>query len=141
MFSPIATVAAIITRETAGTPQVLLVLRDHEPYRGYWSLPGGHIDRNETAEHAAMREVKEETNLDFTPSFVRYFDEIIPERDIHAVVIVFAGPGTGSLKPQPGEIADVAWFDFDAAQELPLAFYHNTILANYTRHQDGENRD
>ena len=141
MYSPITTVATIITREAAGTPQVLLVLRDHEPYKGYWSLPGGHIDRYETAAEAAIREVKEETNLDFTPTFVRYFDEIIPERDIHAVVIVFAGSGTGALKPQPGEIADITWFDFEAALDLPLAFYHNTLLADYVRQNSDNNID
>ena len=133
MFSPITTVATIITRTTAGTPQVLLVKRGYDPYHGYWSLPGGHIDRNETAEHAAVREVKEETNLDFTPTFVRYFDEIIPERNIHAVVIVFVGPGTGTVKPQPEEVTDISWFDLGTAQSLELAFYHNTILADYVR--------
>jgi 8-oxo-dGTP diphosphatase len=139
MFSPIATVATIITRPNAETPQVLLVKRGYDPYQGYWSLPGGHIDRDETAEHAAVREVKEETNLTFTPTFVRHFDEIIPERDIHAVVIVFAGPGVGEIIPQPEEIADIGWFDLDTAQSLELAFYHNSILADYARQKDGKN--
>lgn len=141
MYSPIATVATIITRETTGTPQVLLVLRGHEPYKGYWSLPGGHIDRYETAADAAIREVKEETNLDFTPTFVECFDEIIPEREIHAVVNVFTGPGEGKVIPQPGEIADIAWFDLAEAQSLELAFYHNTILADYAREKDGKNEN
>lgn len=31
---------------------------------GGWHLPGGHMNENETAEHAIVREFKEETNLD-----------------------------------------------------------------------------
>ena len=120
---------------------MLLVLRDHEPYKGYWSLPGGHIDRYETAADAAIREVKVETNLDFAPTFVEYFDEIIPEREIHAVVIVFEGPGKGDLTPQPGEIADIAWFDYKAAQSQTLAFQHNAILAEYVRRKADKNED
>jgi len=33
---------------------------------GEWENPGGHIEEGETAQEAAIREVKEETNLDIT---------------------------------------------------------------------------
>src|SRR5689334_9694358 len=42
---------------------VLLVLRDKEPAKDLWSLPGGAIEAGETAEDAARREVEEETGL------------------------------------------------------------------------------
>ncbi|MBI5061189.1 MAG: NUDIX domain-containing protein [Candidatus Aenigmarchaeota archaeon] len=31
---------------------------------GRWSLPKGHIEKGETAEQAALREIKEETGID-----------------------------------------------------------------------------
>ena len=34
---------------------------------GYYSLPAGHVDGNESARQAAIREAKEEVNIDLTP--------------------------------------------------------------------------
>ena len=43
--------------------QVLMVRRLTHPGIGLWSLPGGYVDRGEVLEHAAKREVFEETGL------------------------------------------------------------------------------
>lgn len=43
---------------------ILLIKRHREPYKTLWSLPGGKVNAYEHIEHAAVREVKEETNLD-----------------------------------------------------------------------------
>jgi len=42
---------------------ILLIQRNQEPNRGYWTLPGGFVESNETAEAAVVREVEEETGL------------------------------------------------------------------------------
>ncbi len=44
--------------------KVVLVRRAIDPGRGLWVFPGGFMDRYETVEEAAMRETKEEVNLD-----------------------------------------------------------------------------
>lgn len=44
--------------------KVLFGVRSIEPNSGKYSLPGGFIEVNETAEHAAIREVKEELGID-----------------------------------------------------------------------------
>jgi 8-oxo-dGTP diphosphatase len=42
---------------------VLLIQRGTKPLVGQWSLPGGRIEFGERAEAAALRELKEETNI------------------------------------------------------------------------------
>ena len=46
--------------------KVLLLKRRTEPFKGFWSLVGGHVEKNETPKEALRREFKEETNLDIT---------------------------------------------------------------------------
>ena len=43
---------------------VLLVRRGTPPKQGEWSIPGGRIEPGEPARAAALRELKEETNVD-----------------------------------------------------------------------------
>jgi len=56
---PRAGASAALFRDGA----VLLVERASAPLRHLWSLPGGVIEPGETAEAAAVREVREETGL------------------------------------------------------------------------------
>ena len=51
----------VMTRETE--PQVLLIQRGGEPFKGCWAFPGGFMDMDETAKQCAIRELKEETGL------------------------------------------------------------------------------
>jgi 8-oxo-dGTP diphosphatase len=133
---PEATVAAIAIR-TDDPQAILLTRRNVEPYKGQWCLPGGHIDRFETAQEAVIRELREETGLSFCPEFFFYFDEIIPERNIHAVVMAFAGEAQGVLAPSESEVTEIAWFSLGEARSLPLAFTHNEILDTYAAHTKG----
>ena len=128
---PIATVAAIVENDRG---EILLTRRNVEPFKGQWCLPGGHIDANETVETAVIREVGEETGLDFTAKFITYLDEIAPKHNWHAVVMVFAGKGTGEISKQASEVTDIRWFSLEEARSLPLAFVHNQILDEYTSH-------
>lgn len=43
--------------------KLLFVQRSVEPRKGFWTLPGGFIEMGETAEQAALRELREETAL------------------------------------------------------------------------------
>ncbi|MBP1738131.1 MAG: hydrolase, partial [Deltaproteobacteria bacterium] len=47
--------------------QILLFLRDdlpHIPYPNTWDVPGGHVEKGETAAQCIVREMKEEMGLE-----------------------------------------------------------------------------
>jgi 8-oxo-dGTP diphosphatase len=94
---PKVTVGAILTRRSGNDVHILLTKRNVEPFKGFWCIPGGHIEQNEDAVTAVKREVKEETNLDFTPRFLSYLDEIFLERNTHNVVLIFQGEASGMV--------------------------------------------
>ena len=127
---PKATVAAVITRQNLNKTQILLMLRAIEPFRGQWCFPGGHIDDNEPAIDAVVREIKEEVGLQFKAKFFDYFDEIILPC-FHAVVLVFDGAISGEVSSDPNEVTEARWFFVEQALKLPLAFQHNEILKSY----------
>lgn len=52
-------VAAIVIKEGK-----ILLMRRRKAGREYFAIPGGRIESGETSEKAALRELKEETNLD-----------------------------------------------------------------------------
>ena len=43
--------------------RVLLIKRANDPFKAKWALPGGFIGENEDLYDAALRELKEETNV------------------------------------------------------------------------------
>ena len=43
--------------------EVLLVRRERAPYKGYWDIPGGFLEAEESAKEGAKREAREETGL------------------------------------------------------------------------------
>ena len=42
----------------------ILIKRKNDPFKNHWALPGGFVEYGETVETAAIREAKEETNID-----------------------------------------------------------------------------
>lgn len=59
-----AAVAVILKFED----KILFTVRNVDPDKGKWDLPGGFIDPNENVQEAACREIKEELGLDLQPS-------------------------------------------------------------------------
>ena len=127
--TPALTVDIIIELEsTAADPEILLIQRKHTP--AGWAIPGGFVEYGETVERAAIREAKEETDLEVRLKRLLgvYSD---PARDPrgHTVSIVYVASGEGVPKAQDDAL-DVGLF---RRSSLPdeLAFDHVTILSDY----------
>jgi 8-oxo-dGTP diphosphatase len=76
---------------------IVLIERSNPPLG--LALPGGFVDYGEKVEDAVIREVKEETSLDFIniKQFKVYSDRFRDPR-FHTVSVVFTGKGRGKLK-------------------------------------------
>ncbi|GIW21417.1 MAG: hypothetical protein KatS3mg068_0424 [Candidatus Sericytochromatia bacterium] len=60
---PSLTVDIIVLSLINNFLNVLLIQRKNEPYKNKWALPGGFVNSKENIRHAAIRELKEETNI------------------------------------------------------------------------------
>ena len=139
---PKVTVGALLIRRVGDDIRLLLTKRNVEPFKGYWCIPGGHIEQNEDAVTAVIREVKEETNLDFVPRFLSYLDEIFPERNTHNVVLLFQGEASGEAKAEPAEVTDMEWFPVAVALKMDLAFRHHEAIQLFAdRQKRSEDKD
>ena len=107
--------------------KILMLLRNHEPFAGYWVLPGGHVEKDETVEQALFREIKEETGLNVEIlGLIGIFSD--PDRDPRGLVSV-----AYLVRPLEGDIninresSNWAWFYWD---EIPsnVGFDHMKII-------------
>ena len=70
----------------------LLAERNKENYKGYWIIPAGGVKFGETTSNAAIREVKEETNLDVEISKLIGYKEVINvPGNYHSIIFFYLG--------------------------------------------------
>jgi 8-oxo-dGTP pyrophosphatase MutT (NUDIX family) len=118
--------AAIISNK-----KILLVKRVKNTllFPEHWVFPGGRPEDGELPEETVVREVKEETNLDFLPSEV-FMIGTYTEREMYR----FLGSWNGSVKLQEEELSDFGWFTYYQALQLKLGFdYHTALDILYNR--------
>jgi ADP-ribose pyrophosphatase YjhB (NUDIX family) len=123
--NPVPTVDIIIELEP-GT--VILIKRKNPPFG--WAIPGGFVDYGEGLEEAAVREAKEETDLDV--ELIRQFHTYsAPERDPrhHTITTVYIAKANGI--PQARD--DALEIGIFSTSNLPeeMAFDHRRIIKDY----------
>ena len=112
--------------------RVLLIRRANDPFKGKWALPGGFIGEHEDLYDAALRELKEETNVSNV-----YLEQLYtvgrPDRDPRTRVITvayFALLSAEEVAQQEvhgaSDAGEARWWDIYSLPEL--AFDHQQIL-------------
>jgi ADP-ribose pyrophosphatase YjhB (NUDIX family) len=123
--------------------RILLVKHaSHKP----WTLPGGHVEENETFQEAFIREVREEldivvelvglvtiykeNNIESLPAPVRvqtieYTNEKGPQRKYEEFFLAHMVSGT--ITVQASEIASFAWQTLDQIQAMPDTDIYSSI--------------
>ena len=119
MSKPTLAASAAVFRDG----KVLIARRVQPP--GLWSLPGGRIEKGESPEQAAQREVYEETGVDCETVGFAGQREVIQHDESGAVrrkfiVLAFAARWVAG-EAQPGlEASDVAWVKPEKLSNYPL---------------------
>lgn len=113
--------------------RILCVQRENEPKKGLLSFPGGFCSLHETIEETAVREVKEETNIDITlERFLLNYPNTYVWQDVDYAPLDFyflaRVKDASNIKAQEGETShirfvaqediDIEAFAFDSAKYL-----------------------
>jgi ADP-ribose pyrophosphatase YjhB (NUDIX family) len=105
--------------------KILLLQRSNytQNYPNFWGCPGGRAEKGETAEQNVIREVKEECNLDFTPTYILKTG-VWQNRNYYR----FLGNWIGEIKIQEEEVKDFGWFTFEETFNLNLSFDYKEVI-------------
>lgn len=110
-------------------------------YVGYWNLPCGYLDYDETTSEAAVREVWEECGVDVRPlwqsAIVEYMNSVwgldsTPKGakqnvSLHYGLLteVDTLPQVCTLNAEQNEVSEVCWWPLRKVDELEYAFGHD----------------
>lgn len=109
----------------ANGPRILLIERGHEPYRGWWGLPGGAVELGETVEEALKREVWEETGLEVTVGELVTFKDAVGRDEAgrisyHYVILFFVATQIGGSLRAGDDAAQARWVAREEMGALPV---------------------
>jgi 8-oxo-dGTP diphosphatase len=129
--NPVPTIDIILS-ENSNSNKVLIIKREKDPFKDYFSLPGGFVNEGEKVEDAVRREAEEELLVKVEPIDILgvYSD---PNRDPrgHIMSITFIAKITsGELKAGDG-VAELRWIEINNLTNIKFGFDHSKILDDY----------
>ena len=115
-----------MTKESV--PQVLLIERGADPYKGCWAFPGGFMNMDETTEQCAIRELEEETGLQITELHqIGAYSKVGRDPRGRTITVAYLAIVDAPLAVTgQDDAAKAQWWPIDKLP--PLAFDHYDIL-------------
>lgn len=104
--------------------RILLAKRGIEPRKGYWNLPCGFMENEETIEQGALREVLEETGLEVKIESLHTVYSVPKSNQVYLIFLANTINGKFELTEESVEI------DFFQEKDVPwseIAFSSNTF--------------
>ncbi|MFA7209102.1 MAG: NUDIX hydrolase [Parcubacteria group bacterium] len=109
--------------------RILFIKRGANPFKGFWALPGGYVEWDESTEESVIREVKEE--LGVAVESIKLIGVYGKPNRHPKQVIDMAYAVTISGSPKAGDDAlGYEWFPLDGLPD-ELAFDHKIIIGDY----------
>ena len=124
----------------------ILVIKRKGGHAPYYSIPGGRLEDGETFKECAVREIKEETNIDISnPEVIAVTNNLQTYRNegVHFISIVLLArrfSGTPEIM-EPDKCGELLWVDldnlpmphFDASQKAVECYLGNYFYKEYSR--------
>lgn len=131
---PEPTVGALIINDQ----KKILFVKSHKWKNNKLTVPGGHIELGESASHAIVREVKEETGLDVLPLRLLMIQEAIYSNEFHKrrhfLFLDFVCKALSSeVRLDNNELQDYVWLDVDEIDEDSLEQFSRNLLNAYRK--------
>ena len=108
---------AIVYKKEKDELKFLLVHQSN----GHYSFPKGHVEKDETEIETALREIKEETNLDveIDTNFRHIITYIVEPKNVLKDAVYFvATPTSFDLKNQKNKITECLWNNYEKTMRL-----------------------
>ena len=137
---------AVIRHKRRGA-EICLVLR-HRHRQSEYSLPKGHINKEENPNEAALREVREETGClakitavlgTITYQFKKKGLQALVHKDVTFFLMSIEGASCGVLDTE--EVAGVKWASFDEAIRIVSYENERQIIRKAKQVVEGPNSD
>ena len=112
---------------------IVLIERANPPYG--WAIPGGFVDLGEIVEQAAVREAKEEVQLEVhLIALLGIYSDPIRDSRGHTVTAVYVAEAEG-MPVAADDAKNCRLFRLDELPET-LAFDHAQVLADYKKFRE-----
>lgn len=115
----------LATKRGKGTPD----------FQGYWCMPCGYLDHNETTEQAITREIYEETGIKISTELIKLHSiDSIPDNvkqnvTIRYIVNTLCINDYPSLKdPDINEVEEIKWIPLYETEHYNWAFDHESLI-------------